>query len=1313
MSKPTFEELERRVQKLERDNMILENVLFEHKERFKTLTQNSTCVILLLSPDYKILDFNIRAEKLYGRNREDVLGLNYLETFLPEKERPVVAANIKKVLDGIQTKNFEYEVIASDGSTHLLRWNVDRVLDIQGYPTGIIAIGIDITKQKQIEMMAKESKERLDSFMNSATDSFYLLDSYLNLIEINEAGLKITGRKKEEVIGKNIADIVPGIKESGRYDKHMEVIKTGKPFIIEDHPSHSVLKSFKVGGGLGIIATDITEFKKTELEIKEKNVFLANIIKSLPYPFYVIDANDYTIQLANSAAKIFESAEFGTCYALIYGRNKPCTGKNHVCPLMEVKKKKKSVTVEHTHYDENGKSCIYEVHGYPIFDHEGNITQMIGSLIDVTERKRTEEALRESEEKYRMLIENIPSVAWRTKRNGETTYISPNIKNIYGFSDREIMTKGEEIWFKRIHPEDVDEVKKCFDSLFTRGIKFDIEYRIKRKDGKWIWLHDRSETVIKKNGEQTAYGIFSDITERKRFENIDSVFNEISKAILITDNIEELIPLIHESLSNIIDTTNFYLALYDKERNKISFPYFIDEKDKSSEEIDADHPDSLTASVIKTRKPFLYKPGEKRISRIRKGLLAPEAKIWLGVPLIVKDEVIGAITVQSYTDPQLYSERDIELIEAVSNQIAVAIERKRAEEAIKESERLFRNAIEAADAVPYYLNYKDNCYDFVGDGVEKLTGYSREEFTPHIWKSMIKELFVFGELKGLSTEEALERMRKRKELRWRADLRMELQDNQEKWFADAAIPVRNKKGEIIGTLGILQDITERKMIEKDLQGAKERAELYLNAASVIIVIIDVNEKVILINENGCEKLDYKESEIIGKNWFNNFLPVYNRKRLKKFFKEVLSGKIDLNKYYENPVITKKGEERMIAWYNTVLKDENGKIYAICSAGEDITERKNMMTALEESEQKYRTLVEEGNDGIVIVSDGIIQFANMRFLELFGYTKEKILGAPFSEYITPGEREKVFNYYRRRLAEEIVPQIYDTILIDNIGRKVDVEVNSSKIIYQGKPAVLAFIRDIKERKKAEEALHIVERASRLASLGTLAAGIAHEVNQPLTALKLRVDGMLYWSEHDPESLEQELIEGLHDISEQSERIGNIIKHMRELTYQGKAVEPVSIEVNEVIKKAISLIKKQLYVHNVRVEMNPDNENPQILGHPAMLERVIINLVLNAMHALDKVDKKNKKVNISTKHEKKNCIIEIADNGPGIPVKFIDKIFDPFFTTKDVGEGMGIGLSIIQNIVTGLSGTIKALNRKEGGAVFTVLFPLYETNIGEEK
>ncbi len=240
----------------------------------------------------------------------------------------------------------------------------------------------------------------------------------------------------------------------------------------------------------------------------------------------------------------------------------------------------------------------------------------------------------------------------------------------------------------------------------------------------------------------------------------------------------------------------------------------------------------------------------------------------------------------------------------------------------------------------------------------------------------------------------------------------------------------------------------------------------------------------------------------------------------------------------------------------------------------------------------------------------------------------------------------------------------------------------------------------QTKKIEQQRALAARTERLAAMGTLAAGIAHEVNQPLNALKVTADGLLYWKERDQEISEEEVFDGLRFISDQANRIDDIVRHMHELVHQGRASDIQASDVREVVGRALSLIGQQLTRHDIEVIRQFEEQPTPARLLPSQLEQVVINLLTNAMHALDKTDQEEKWIRIEAERREKVCVLSITDNGPGIPEEHLEHIFDPFFTLDDSGKGMGLGLSITQNLVSSMGGSLTVTNAEEAGACFQI-------------
>ncbi len=318
---------------------------------------------------------------------------------------------------------------------------------------------------------------------------------------------------------------------------------------------------------------------------------------------------------------------------------------------------------------------------------------------DITKRKKVENALKQKEELFRSAIEAAGAVPYYLNYSGKKyEFIGEGIKNITGISKEEFCPGT---WRSIIHevallgnlknlsPDEANKAAQTGDGLNWRA-----DYRIKLQDGGLCWLSDAAVPV--KNQENKivgSLGILQDITERKKAEAVSETLYKISKAVNDSRNLDKLYENIHKTLGTVIDVKNFFIALFYKEKDKIVFEYFIDEKDEKFEILNAKEAKSLTSHVINTKKPLLIKQNEI-ISQFNDGSMKqfgtiPE--VWLGVPLKIKDEVFGAIGIQSYSNPSLYSQKDIPFLESISEQIALGIQQmKTGEDRRKLEEQLFQ-----------------------------------------------------------------------------------------------------------------------------------------------------------------------------------------------------------------------------------------------------------------------------------------------------------------------------------------------------------------------------------------------------------------------------------------------------------------------------------------------------------------------------------------------------------------------------------------------------------------------------------------------
>ena len=256
-------------------------------------------------------------------------------------------------------------------------------------------------RYRQTEEEPRRTAQEWGTTFDSITDLVSIHDKDFKIVRANKSLTDTFNMKPKEIIGKNCYELMHGTKEPPSFCPHKQALETGKPHCTEVFEPRlgiyveiSASPIFDENGrtiATAHIVKDITDRKKAEEKVQQQNEFLNTVLESLTHPFYVINANDYTIKMANTAANMGELSEKTICYMLTHKRDKPCEGTEHICPLEEAKKTKRLVTVEHVHYDKDGNPRNVEVNAYPIFDSSGNVCQVIEYTLDITKRKKAEE----------------------------------------------------------------------------------------------------------------------------------------------------------------------------------------------------------------------------------------------------------------------------------------------------------------------------------------------------------------------------------------------------------------------------------------------------------------------------------------------------------------------------------------------------------------------------------------------------------------------------------------------------------------------------------------------------------------------------------------------------------------------------------------------------------------------------------------------------------------------------------------------------------------------------------------------------------
>ncbi len=317
------------------------------------------------------------------------------------------------------------------------------------------------------------------------------------------------------------------------------------------------------------------------------------------------------------------------------------------------------------------------------------------------ERKIAASALRRSEQRYRNLIGHLNDIIFSTDKDKALAYLSPAVEAVTGYAVSELVGKPflgsppdkadavEPLVFSDIiHADDREMVSEVVGLALDNRTSYQVEYRIIRKDGKANWVHEKSNVVSDAPGRLRIEGIIVDIQDRVFANEINRAMFQISGAVNRSNNTDELFRSIHMSLQRVMDVSNFFIALYDENADTISFPYFVDSMDKVK------YPkiprvskvDSLTARVIKNNELIFINREEREVQLRKTGKqpLGTPAAVWLGVPLRVDDRVVGVMATQNYTDPNGYTDKDVEVFNAVSGQVAIAIDRMIKDEELRQ-----------------------------------------------------------------------------------------------------------------------------------------------------------------------------------------------------------------------------------------------------------------------------------------------------------------------------------------------------------------------------------------------------------------------------------------------------------------------------------------------------------------------------------------------------------------------------------------------------------------------------------------------------
>jgi histidine kinase len=387
---------------------------------------------------------------------------------------------------------------------------------------------------------------------------------------------------------------------------------------------------------------------------------------------------------------------------------------------------------------------------------------------------------------------------------------------------------------------------------------------------------------------------------------------------------------------------------------------------------------------------------------------------------------------------------------------------------------------------------------------------------------------------------------------------------------------------------------------------------------------------------------------------------------------------------------------------TPVKNDRGEIIAAMEMSVDITQVKQLEEELKRSEKKYYEIFNSIPNPVFVldVEDLTILDCNESVKSVYGFDRKETLGESFLELFKREERAA----YRTKLRGASL--INNARQTNRAGENLYVNIRISPSEYHGQKVLLVTTSDITKLLEAEQQLI---QASKMATLGEMATGVAHELNQPLAVIKT-ASSFLMKKVMKKEKIEDTIILELSkEMDSHVDRATKIITHMRQFGRKSDMTR-VRVLVNDVLQKAFEIFSQQLKLRGIVIDWQTENAPLEIMADDVQLEQVFINLLINARDAIEERMSLNpgsdveKKIILKTASKEDRIVMEVCDTGIGMPETIREKIFEPFFTTKSVGKGTGLGLSITYGIVKSHGGTIEAVSEERKGTCFILTFPI---------
>jgi PAS domain S-box-containing protein len=1043
--------------------------------------------------DGKIIFWNAFAEQLYQWKAAEVLGKNAREVIVPADQK----ARAQEVIDSMAlTGHWEGEFLVrrKDGSTFLSYVHDAVIHGSDGESVGYVGVSTDISERKQ----AEEALARAAAIIESSDDAIIskTLDGIIT--SWNKGAARIYGYSAEEVIGRSISILMA----EAQHQELTEILKkVGQGEMVDHHETSRIRKDGKridvslsvspirdASGtiiGASAIVRDITEPNRAEAALRTSeerlrvglntaNVAVFSQDLDLRYLWMYQPQLGYTTEqvMGRTDAELLPANEEGAAVMNIKRRALETGQRQHAEVLVTVA----------------GEPHFYDLVAEPFRDTHGEIIGLTGASLDISQRKRAEEALIASERNYRNIFALAPVGIYQALSDGTILTANKALVEMLGYESLEELL-GVKLGSEMQLPEDVR--KKLIGADGGPGYAVDVDMQWTRKDGSPISVQLSAHAIKGPNGEIEYFeGFVRDNTERKRVETERDVISEVIQSVNLTSNLDELLTHVHRSLKRVLYAENCCVVLYNKQTGMLETPLFVDLIEPNPFPMAISK--TCTAKVFGSGKPLLMNEAilGELLERGEVELVGRPAPSFLAVPLMTPAETIGVIIVQHYEKENVYSEADVELLSAVAAQLAWAIERQRAEKALRESEERYRDLVENSreficthDLDGLVLSANRAAVEVLGYGPQDYCGKRnfREILAPEVrdgFTDYLKRVLAHGADSGL----------------------MKVQTKAgEKRIWEYYNTLRTEGVSTPIVRGMAHDVTDRRRAEEALRESEERYRELFESAQDAIYVQNLDGIYTSVNRAAAKLTGYDREEILGKHFEEFVAPEYLELVRTKFSQKLT----DLAQTaYLVEVIAKDGRRVPVELCSSVIL-KHGVPVGIQGIARDITKRKRAEDALRQQKEMLQKIFDHIPVMIRLTGpDGRVQLVNREYERMTGWTLAEIqrdeLNIFADLYPDKDERERILDRMEECKGEwtDFRTRVRDGRVIDTSWANIPLSAGMT----------LGIGQDISVRKRAEERLRGYSRQlieAQEAERQHIARELHDQIGQVLTAVRINL------------------------------------------------------------------------------------------------------------------------------------------------------------------------------------------------------------------